>query len=244
MELVVATKNQNKIKEMASIFVSVFPPELMLLDLSMTRDDFSWPDVIEDRLTFEGNAIKKAVELARHAGQTVLAEDSGLVVDALDGAPGVFSARYAGPQRSDADNNARLVQALTSSNHTAPYTARYVAVVALAMFEHDPLGAWLLERLRARHPAIEERGEPTRSGQLGELDGALGDTPRCHVIWWRGECEGEICLDARGTGGFGYDPHFFLPELGKAMAELSILEKGEISHRRRALEAMSSALNP
>ena len=240
MELVVATKNVNKIKEMRAVFGDVFPPGFQLLDLQ-GREGFAWPEVVEDRLTFEGNALKKATELARHARCSVLAEDSGLVVDALDGAPGVFSARYAGPQRSDADNNAHLISELEELSTDPPYTARYVAVVALAMFEEDPSGAWLLERLRGRCPTVQ--GEPSRGGELGVIAGEQGERP-CHVIWWRGVCEGEVCLEARGEGGFGYDPHFWVPALGETMAELSLAQKGEISHRRRALSALARSLDP
>lgn len=237
MKLVIATKNKNKIREMEAVFGDVFPPGLELLDLGSAQGSFCWPEVVEDRLTFEGNAIKKAVELAQHAGQTVLAEDSGLVVDALDGAPGVFSARYAGPQRRDADNNALLVRSLEERGAAPPHTARYVAVVALAMFEDDPTGSWLLERLRARCPRVD--GEPSSAGTLGVLS---GEERRCHVIWWRGTCAGEIRATARGEGGFGYDPHFFVPGFDRMMAELSLDQKGAISHRRRALDAMARAL--
>lgn len=160
------------------------------------------PAPAENGATFEENATAKAIAYSRHApGKMVLADDSGLEVDALDGAPGVHSARYAtlagldpAPRTrpvSDERNNRFLIKNLRDVS-TNERTARYRCVLALA-----------------------------RDGQRL----ALG----CGAV------EGMILEAPRGTGGFGYDPLFFLPELGRTMAEITLEEKLPISHRGRAL---------
>ncbi len=157
----------------------------------------SLPEVEEDGPTFEANARKKAEYYSRAArGELVLADDSGLEVDALAGAPGVRSARYAadepGPQSDsrDAANNARLLREL-SGVPDGRRTARFVCVIAVA--------------------------------RNGKTDATF-----------RGEAEGVILHQQRGSGGFGYDPLFFQPQLGKTFAELSAEEKAAVSHRGRA----------
>ncbi len=236
MKLIIATKNKNKVKEIDAFFDTVFPRSMSMSSLDNLPEFEPWPDVVEDRETFEGNAIKKAFELALHAKRSVLSEDSGLVVDALDGKPGVKSARFAGPAKDHAANNARLVRELGALQETGqatpPFTARYVAVAALALFPDDAVGEWFLSHVD-RSKAVE--GEPGEQGQLGVVDGV-------YLIYWRGECEGEILLESQGDGGFGYDPHFYVPQLGKYMAELGVEQKGEISHRRHALQRMVDQL--
>lgn len=158
----------------------------------------SLPEVIEDGATFDANARKKAGHYSRFApGEVVLADDSGLEIDALDGAPGVHSARYAALENgsassnsADAANNARLLRELA----TVPderRSARFVCVIAAAR------------------------------------DGRTLDT-------FRGSAEGRILRAPRGTGGFGYDPLFFFPSLGKTFAELAPEEKAAVSHRGQA----------
>ncbi len=228
MKLLVATKNRNKIKEFNRVVGDLFEGVELQSLTQLTRPV---PDVIEDRETFEGNAIKKAVELCEFSGCSVMSEDSGLEVDALGGAPGVYSARYAGAElRSDQANNQKLVEELQA--HSPPYTARYVAVTCLALRGDDEMGAQLIARLGIQDVPD---GEPSGEG----LPGKVGDYV---VIWWRGECEGEIVLEGRGSGGFGYDPHFFSPTLGKTLAEVSLEEKSAISHRRAALEKLRRAM--
>lgn len=148
-------------------------------------------DVPEDGKTYAENAAKKAVAFAKASGLVALADDSGLEVDALDGAPGLHSARYSPIQNAtDKDRRVYLLQKL--KDKPRPWTARFHATIAIAT--------------------------PTDQLQITE-----------------GFCEGEIIPEARGTSGFGYDPIFLLPELGKTMAELSMEEKNRLSHRARAV---------
>src|SRR5437763_2377852 len=191
--LVVGTRNRKKLGEIVEILGDL-PLEL--------RDLSGWPDapeVVEDGTTFEANARKKATELARALGQWVLAEDSGLVVPALNGRPGVYSARYAGRQGDDEANNDRLLAELAPlpDDKRAAY---YVCVAALA----DP------------HGEVREGTE--------------------------GRCHGVIVRERRGTGGFGYDPLFLVPEYHQTFGELSARVKHALSHRSRALERLRPAL--
>ena len=156
------------------------------------------PEAVEDGQTFEENARKKAEYYSRHTpGLLVIADDSGLEVYALNGAPGVHSARYAARAEregnsSDEANNARLLREM-SRTEDAARTARFVCVISAAR------------------------------------DGA-------EVAHFRGTTEGVILREQRGTGGFGYDPLFYFPSLGKTFAELSPEDKALVSHRGKAFE--------
>ena len=152
-------------------------------------------EVEEDRDTFEGNAAKKAHAFADHSGSIALADDSGLVVDALDGRPGVYSARYA----PTAEERIRKLLGELAGVPEEKRTARFVCVLCLA-------------------------------------------APGGVEFFARGTCEGRIGLDPRGTGGFGYDPVFLLPD-GRSMAELSRDEKSAISHRGAAFREMKKVLD-
>jgi XTP/dITP diphosphohydrolase len=128
MEIVLATRNKKKIEEIRRI-----TSDLSIKILSL--DDFpDCPETVEDRDTFEGNAVKKAVEICRCTGKTALADDSGLEVDALNGAPGIYSARYAGAGANDVRNNEKLLSEL---ENTSPEkrTAQFVCCIALAFPE-------------------------------------------------------------------------------------------------------------
>lgn len=153
------------------------------------------PEVEEDGATFEANALKKARAYAAVTGRPVLAEDSGLAVDALGGAPGVHSARWV--PGTDQDRNAALLARLEGVPDAAR-TARYVSVIAL------------------RAPDGRERV-------------------------FRGALEGRIARAPRGSGGFGYDPIFLLPD-GRTAAELTRDEKNAISHRGQALRQALAAI--
>ncbi len=184
--LVLGTRNVKKRKEIEEI----------LGDLGITLHDLSHypdaPEVVEDGDTFEANARKKASETAKAIGQWVLGEDSGLVVPALGGRPGVFSARFAGAQGDDAANNQKLLAELAPLS-PEKRDAYYVCTAALA----DPTG---------QVNAVVE-----------------------------GCCWGRIVADHRGTGGFGYDPLFLIPEYHHTFGELSARVKHALSHRGRAL---------
>jgi XTP/dITP diphosphohydrolase len=197
--LVFATRNKGKLVELRELLPGI---AVLSIDEAAQRLGRTIPDVVEDADTFAGNAAKKAREVSEITGLPALADDSGLEVDALDGAPGVYSARYAGDQHDDAANNAKLLRALANVP-AAKRTARFRAALALA-----------------------------------DVTGPLGT----EVVTADGACEG-IILDApRGTGGFGYDPLFFAPELGQTFAEAGVGPKSDLSHRARAMRAMKPRL--
>jgi XTP/dITP diphosphohydrolase len=197
--LVFATRNQGKLVELRELLAGL---HVISIDEAAARLGIEIPDVIEDADTFVGNATKKAREVSEVTGLPALADDSGLEVDALGGAPGVYSARYAGEPHSDAANNTKLLAAL-SGVAGDKRTARFRAVLALA-----------------------------------DVKGPLGG----EVITADGTCEGTILTAPRGTGGFGYDPLFFAPELGMTFAEAGVGSKSELSHRARAMRAIRPQL--
>jgi XTP/dITP diphosphohydrolase len=160
---------------------------------------------VEDGLTFEANARKKAEYYSRPGDGLVFADDSGIAVDALGGAPGVFSARYSGPGAADDANNAKLIAELRRALHPEGIgpidspnpraTAHYVCVIALA-----------------------------RQGRI--------------IAITEGRADGIIVTPPRGSGGFGYDPYFFFPALGRTFAELGPEAKFAVSHRGEAFRKL------
>jgi XTP/dITP diphosphohydrolase len=197
--LVFATRNKGKLVELRALLPGI---DVLSVDEAAARLGVAIPEVVEDADTFVGNASKKAREVSRATGLPALADDSGLEVDALDGAPGVHSARYAGDAHDDSANNRKLLAALANVP-ADKRTARFRAVLALA-----------------------------------DVAGPLGD----RVLTSDGRCEGVILEAPRGTGGFGYDPLFFSPELGMTFAEAGVGTKSELSHRARAMVAMKPQL--
>jgi XTP/dITP diphosphohydrolase len=191
--LVFATRNRGKVVELRALLADLGIDVLSLDDLTVPV-----PDVVEDGDTFAANAAKKALAVSRATGLPALADDSGLEVDALGGAPGVRSARYAGEGAGDAANNARLLDALAGVPPERR-TARFRSCLALA----------------------------DTAGSLGE-----------RVLTAEGACEGRILDRPRGTGGFGYDPLFYVPELDATFAELGVGTKNDHSHRARAMQTM------
>jgi XTP/dITP diphosphohydrolase len=191
-KLLLGTQNPGKARELRELLREA-PFRLVSLEEAGVA-----AEVEEAGATFEENARTKAQAYARLSGLWALADDSGLEVEALGGAPGPRSRRFAGEKASDGDRNRLLLQRLEG----VPWEkrrARYRSVIAVA----SPEGA----------------------------------------VWTvRGECQGLIALEPRGSGGFGYDPLFYLPELGRTVAELTLEEKNRISHRsaaaRRALELL------
>ncbi|MGH7232546.1 MAG: RdgB/HAM1 family non-canonical purine NTP pyrophosphatase [Nitrospiraceae bacterium] len=184
-ELVLATRNIHKGAEVAAL----------LSDLGVrlrTLTDFpNAPEVIEDGQTCEANAVKKAVVIAAHTGLPTVADDTGLVVDALDGRPGIYAARYAGEHATYEDNWRKLLRELEGVPQ-ARRTARFMTVAAIA------------------HPLI-----PEVDIAQGILEGMIAERPS-------------------GSGGFGYDSVFLVPEIGKTLAQLTPAEKNRISHRAKA----------
>lgn len=190
-KLVIASNNQGKLREISALLsplaIEVVPQSL-----------FNVSEVDEPFGTFVENALTKARHASQHTGLPALADDSGICVNALNGNPGVQSARFAGEPRSDVRNNQKLVEVLQSEPDRSAY---YYCVIVLVRHPDDP------------QPII--------------VDGT----------WY-----GEITLQPRGEGGFGYDPYFFLPELGKTSAELSAEQKNSISHRGKALAGLVQSM--
>ena len=191
-KLVIASNNPGKLREF-QFLLQPFGIEVL------TQAQLGIAEAEEPHVTFVENALAKARHVSRLCGLPTLADDSGLCVAALEGAPGVFSARYAGANpKSDARNNEKLLhdmQGLTDRR------AHYYCVLVLLHHADDP------------QPLIAE-----------------------------GEWHGEIAHQERGAGGFGYDPLFWLPELGKMSAELERDEKHAISHRGKALRVLLDRL--
>ncbi|HVI08664.1 MAG TPA: RdgB/HAM1 family non-canonical purine NTP pyrophosphatase [Candidatus Binatia bacterium] len=195
--ILIATSNSGKLRDFAGAAAA------LNLEIAGIPNFSSLTPVVEDGLTFEANARKKAEEYSTHVpGEVVLADDSGLEVDALNGAPGVHSARYAAPDllnqepheaaanTDDEANNARVLRELQGLP-AEQRAGRFVCVLAAA-----------------------------RDGQT--------------LAVFRGTAEGLILNAPRGTNGFGYDPLFFFPQIGKTFAELAAAEKAQYSHRGAA----------
>lgn len=190
-KIVIASNNPGKLREIGQMLAPMGIEAL-------PQGAFGVPDCPEPHVTFIENCIAKARHAAAHTGLPALADDSGICVDALNGAPGVYSARYAGEPKSDARNNQKLVEALRGETNRR---AHYYCVMVYVRYPDDP------------EPVIAE-----------------------------GAWHGEIIEEPRGVGGFGYDPHFLLPELGRTGAELTAEEKNAISHRGQALRALVEKL--
>lgn len=189
--LVVASGNSGKLRELTALL------EPLGIE-AVAQGSLGVPEAEEPHCTFVENALAKARNAARHTGLPALADDSGILVDALNGAPGVHSARFAGEPQSDARNNEKLVQMLRD---TPQRTAHYYCVVVVLRHAEDP------------QPLIAE-----------------------------GAWHGEVILEPRGSGGFGYDPYFLLPQLGMTAAELDPEHKNCISHRGQALAMLAARL--
>ncbi|MFO8031309.1 MAG: XTP/dITP diphosphatase [Desulfohalobiaceae bacterium] len=194
LQLVLASRNQGKIQEIKAILQGV-KPGIQVLGL----DSFpALGSIPEPGSTFQENALHKARLVAEKTGLLSLADDSGLEVDALQGAPGVYSARYSGPNAPDQKNNQKLLQELQSVP-LQQRSARFVCVLAICA----PGGEYSLSQ---------------------------------------GTWEGRITMQPRGDKGFGYDPLFEDPNLGKTAAELEPKEKNRLSHRAQALEDFAKKL--
>jgi XTP/dITP diphosphohydrolase len=210
--LLIATSNKGKVTEIASLLEGLDCRAIGLEDLPQVP-----PPVEETGTTFVENAIIKADYYHAASGLLTLADDSGLEVDALDGRPGVYSARYGGEGLSSDQQIALLLEEMKNAPEEKR-TARFVCVVALV-------------------GAAGETSDKRKS--VWHLDGALVDSPVRPRIrqTFEGRCEGRIALAPRGAGGFGYDPIFIDAELGRTFAELSPEEKSSRSHRGKALRA-------
>lgn len=183
--IVLASRNQKKTREISELLE---PFGFQVVPVTEFADV---AEVVEDGDTFAANAAKKASQVACELSQWVIGEDSGLQVDALKGAPGIFSARYAGESATDDQNNAKLM-------------------ADLADVPNEKRGAGYLCSVALSNPA-------------GEIRIAI-----------EGTCRGRIIDEPKGSGGFGYDPYFLIPEYHRTFAEMSSLVKHKLSHRARA----------
>ncbi len=185
--IIIATKNKGKTEEIRE-YLKGFPVDIKNLD------DFGpIPPVLEDGETFDDNAYKKSSHTARIIGMPALADDSGLVVEALGNAPGIYSARYAGENATDEQLCNKLLKEMKGRENRSAY---FECVLSIAV----PTG-----------PALT----------------------------YEARCEGLITDKPSGKNGFGYDPVFYYPELGKTFAEMTMKEKGQVSHRGKALRELS-----
>lgn len=190
MKAVLASQNQKKLREMQEILSAQGVEVLLQSQLGVNIE------VEETGDTFEENATLKAEAVRDETGMIALSDDSGLMVEALGGEPGVYSARYGGEGLDDVGRNQLLLENMKGMENRS---CKFVSVICCAFPNGDKILA-------------------------------------------RGECHGVLLEEARGEGGFGYDPVFYLPELGKAMAELSPEEKNQISHRGKALRVFQKEL--
>ena len=184
--LVIASGNLGKIVEIQELLTG-FPVEIKSL-----ADFGPIPEVVEDGETFDDNAYKKASFTAKILGIPALADDSGLVVAALDGAPGVYSARYAGENATDNQRVAKLLKEMQGQTNRS---AAFECVISIAV-------------------------------------------PSGPALTYEARCEGLIAEKPIGEKGFGYDPIFFYPPLKKTFGQMTIAEKGQVSHRGKALHEL------
>lgn len=184
MKIILATQNQGKLRELQELLIG---EDIEVISL---RDVEGWEDVEENGDTFADNAALKARAAVNRTGLIALADDSGLEVDALDGAPGVYSARFAGEPKDDEQNNDKLIQMIEMVKDDQRQ-ARFRCALVIA-------------------------------------------TPEGKEFLTEGVVEGQILSERRGSDGFGYDPLFFVPEYARTMAELTLTEKNELSHRAQA----------
>lgn len=191
-KIVFATGNQGKLREVKKILAD------LNVDIVSMKEEGIQIDVDENGTTFAENAQIKATAIGAHTDAIVLADDSGLVIDALNGEPGIYSARYLGEDTSYRIKNQNLIDRLEGVPDEKR-TARFVCAIAAAL-------------------------------------------PDGTVLHTEGTIEGIIGYEERGENGFGYDPIFYVPKLGKTTAELTDEEKNAISHRGSALEKMKVLL--
>ena len=186
--IVLATNNKKKVEEFQNILKGYN------IELKCVSDFGCLPEPVEDGDTFDENAYKKALHYAKVLGLPAIADDSGLVVEALNGEPGVYSARYAGEEATDEENCLKLLKKMEGITNRK---AAFQCVLSIAV-------------------------------------------PSGPALTYEGSCQGIITETMQGSGGFGYDPLFFYPELNKTFAEMTAKEKNDISHRGKALAEFAS----
>ena len=190
MKFVLASQNQHKLKEMQDILSAQGVEVVLESDIGLHVE------VEETGSTFAENALLKAKAVMEASGLPAIADDSGVCVDALNGAPGVYSARYVGPELDDIQRYQLLLQALRGQTNRAAHFTSHITCCF----------------------------------------------PNGDVIDAEGICPGTIAFAPQGTGGFGYDPVFFVPQLRKTYAQLTPEEKAAVSHRGKALAVFEEKL--
>ena len=263
--LLIATTNPGKIREIRLILAGVPQPLLTLADL---------PDILEPPetgTTFAANALQKAAYYGRASGLVTVAEDSGLVIDALGGRPGVESARY--PGETYAEKFANLYAELAP--HPRPWTARFVCSLVVVQSEGQAPGIGRLA-MGAQHrasgtrhqasgtgdgvpglePGVDNRAgdlvqpaaplmpsaQPLAPGAQSPVPGAQSLVPDSVLFTAEATVEGEIAPTPRGTNGFGYDPIFYYPPYGGTLAEQDYARKLAVAHRGKAFRALRAWL--
>ncbi len=189
MKIILATKNKGKVADFEKLTENMNIEVISFLD-----EEINFPDVVEDGETFEENSVKKALEIAKYTGMITVSDDSGLCVEALNGAPGIYSARYSGENATDSTNIDKLLDEMKNIPQ-GERQAKFVSVVSIA-----------------------------------KPDGTVQS--------FRGEVEGEIIFERKGTNGFGYNPVFFSYELEKTFGEATMEERVTVSHRARAFREL------
>ncbi len=190
-KIVLASNNKKKMKEMNELLA---PLRIEVV----SQGSLNIPSAEEPFFTFIENSLTKSRHASKKSGLPAIADDSGICVDALQGAPGVFSARFAGEDADDEKNNQKLLELMKTQNNKR---AHYVCVLTAVRSADDP-------------------------------------EPLIAVGRW----EGEVSQERKGAGGFGYDPYFLIPALGKHAAELSAEEKNAVSHRGKAMQQMKELI--
>ena len=223
IKLVLASNNKKKIAELGTFLNSAASNSISLHSLR----EIGWTEeIVEDGDSFEENSLIKAKAPASR-GYIGIADDSGLAVDYLNGAPGIYSARYSGEGATDESNRKKLLEALDGVPREKR-TARFVCTASV-VFPEDS-GFTVPEEWRIPESLAEKVGLPAE---------------RAMVV--RGECEGVILDEEHGEGGFGYDPLFFYPEFDATFAEIPQEQKNLVSHRGKAMrefmEKLLSILN-
>jgi XTP/dITP diphosphohydrolase len=192
---VVASRNRHKLREIGVLLADAGLP----WDLVSVDQVAPGCALTEDEPSFEGNALSKARQAAAASGLPALADDSGIEVDVLHGAPGVYSARWSGEPCDDARNNQKMLREMVGVP-TEKRTARYRCAAVFV--------------------------DPARGLEIVRT----------------GACAGRLLESPQGTGGFGYDPLFFIESLGRSMAEITLAEKNRLSHRAAAFRELAQAL--
>ena len=216
--IVLASNNKKKISELETLLADSTSDMVKVVSL---RDIGFTDDIVEDGNSFEENALIKAGTPAK-LGHIGIADDSGLAVDYLDGAPGIYSARYSGEGATDESNRVKLLNALEGVP-TEQRSGKFVCVAALVLPEGTSFT--IPEEWRISDELSAKSGIPAE---------------RAMVV--RGECKGIILTKEQGNGGFGYDPLFYYPEFGETFAEISGERKNLVSHRGNAMREFTARI--